>query len=58
MARYKSTIKKAKLSKKGKQTKWAPFWLIFKAVGKGKKVHPSKITNVKRNWRRSSTKVR
>ncbi|MBU2496815.1 MAG: hypothetical protein KJ767_02040 [Nanoarchaeota archaeon] len=58
MARYKSPLKKAKLEKKARQTKWAPFWLVFKAIGKGKKVHPSRLTKVKRNWRRSSTKIR
>lgn len=57
MARYKSPLKKQKLGKKQRQTKWAPFWLIFKALGKGKKVHPSKISTVKRHWRRSKTKV-
>ncbi len=57
MARYKSPLKKEKLAKKQRQTKWAPFWLVFKALGKGKKVHPSRLTEVKRSWRRTKTKV-
>ena len=43
--------KKRHLDKVGKQTKWAPFWTVLKKYGKGKKVHPSKHTHVKRNWR-------
>ena len=54
MARYKPTAKKRTLSKKGKQTKWAPFWIIPKMLGKGKKVHPSRFTKVKKRWRSSS----
>lgn len=57
MAKYKSPLKKAKLGKKTRQTKWAPFWLVFKALGKGKKVHPSRLTKVKRTWRRGRTKI-
>jgi len=51
MARAKSTIKKTRLTKQGKRTKWAPFWVIPKAKGKGKRVHPSELTRVKRSWR-------
>ena len=40
MAKHKSPLKKAKLGKKTRQTKWAPSWLVFKALGKGKKVNP------------------
>ncbi|HIH18260.1 MAG TPA: hypothetical protein HA282_01665 [Nanoarchaeota archaeon] len=57
MAHYKSLHKKKKLAKKGSQTKWAPFWLVFKIAGKGKKVHPSRFTTVKRHWKRSRTNV-
>ncbi len=57
MARYKSPLKKQKLTKKNRQTKWAPFWLVLKVLGKGKKVHPSRLTVVKRSWRRGRTKV-
>ena len=58
MARYKTYVKKSKLSKQGKQVKWAPFWVIPKAVGKGKRVHPSRLTRVKRSWRRTKIKNR
>jgi len=57
MARHKSPLKKAKLTKKNRQTRWAPFWLVFKILGKGKKVHPSRFTTVKRSWKRGSTKI-
>ena len=57
MARHKHPSKKKRLIKLSKQTKWAPFWTVFKIYGKGKKVHPSRHTNVKRNWRRTGTKA-
>ena len=46
-----ASSKKRHLAKVGKQTKWAPFWTVIKKYGKGKRVHPSKHTHVKRNWR-------
>ena len=57
MARNKPTAKKKRLIKKSTQTKWAPFWTVFKKYGKGKKVHPSRHTHVKRSWRRTRTRV-
>lgn len=57
MATNKHPAKKKRLIKLGGQTKWAPFWTVFKVYGKGKKVHPSRHTHVKRNWRRSKIKV-
>ena len=57
MARYQPTAKKRRLTKKGKQTKWAPFWTVFKIYGKGRRVHPSRHTEVKRSWRRTKTKA-
>jgi len=57
MARNKPVGKKNRLIKLSKQTKWAPFWTVFKVYGKGRKVHPSQHTEVKRNWRRTSTKA-
>ncbi len=57
MARYKSKAKKKRLSKKGKQTKWAPFWIIPKMYRPGRRVHPSRHTSVKRSWRRGKTKA-
>jgi ribosomal protein L39E len=57
MATFKHIAKKLRLIKKGKQTKWAPFWTVFKIYGKGRRVHPSRHTEVKRSWRRGNTKV-
>ena len=57
MATYKHPAKKKRLIKKGKQTKWAPFWTVFKIYGKGRRVHPSRHTEVKRSWRRTKTKA-
>ncbi len=57
MARYKHPARKQRLMKKGRQTKWAPFWLIPKIFGKGRRVHPSRATKVKRHWRRTKLKV-
>lgn len=50
--------KKIKLSKAGKQTKWAPFWIVVKKLGQGKKVHPSRLTRTKRNWRATKLKIK
>ena len=49
--------KKARLSKKLRQTRWAPFWTVPKIYGKTRKVHPGRHTKVKRQWRRSKTKA-
>ena len=57
MTRYKRPSVKKRLAKKMEQTKWAPFWTVLKAFGKGKRVHPSRLTDVKRHWKRSSTKA-
>ena len=54
MSRFKQPAKKTRLAKRRKQTRWAPFWVIPKAFGKGRRVHPSRITKIKRNWRRST----
>lgn len=56
MSRYIKPGKKQRLVKKGRQTKWAPFWTIPKKYGTGRKVHPGRHTAVKRNWRRVKTK--
>ena len=55
MGSHKHPAKKRRLTKLSHQTKWAPFWTVFKAYGKGKKVHPSRLTKVKRTWKRGST---
>jgi len=56
MTRYKHPAKKKRLIKLGTQTKWAPFWTVFKVYGKGRKVHPSRHTYVKRHWRHNKAK--
>lgn len=53
----KNPQKKATLAKKGRQTKWAPVWVILKKFGKGKRIHPSATTRVKRSWRRTKLHV-
>lgn len=50
--------KKRYLDRAQRQTKWAPFWTVLKKYGKGKKVHPSKITHVKRAWQRTKLKIK
>lgn len=47
--------RKIRLAKRGRQTRWAPFWIIPKIYGKNRRVHPGRKTYVKRNWRRAST---
>ena len=57
MARYKRKAKKLRLAKAGKQTRWAPIWIVPKK-NKGKRiVHPSRYTHKKRNWRRTKTRA-
>ncbi len=53
-----ASSKKRHLAKVGKQTKWAPFWTVLKKYGKGKKVHPSAHTHVKRQWRTRKLKMK
>ncbi|MBS3090224.1 hypothetical protein J4433_00460 [Candidatus Pacearchaeota archaeon] len=53
MPHNKITSRKRHLAKHGKRTNWAPFWLIPKVFGKGKRIHPSRITRLKRNWRKT-----
>ena len=47
----KQRQKKVKLATAGKHTKWAPFWVVVKKYGQGKKVHPSAITLNRRSWK-------
>jgi ribosomal protein L39E len=56
MASHKPKGKKIRLAKKGKQTRWAPFWIIPKIFGQGRRVHPSRLTKIKRSWRRTKIK--
>jgi len=53
-----ASSKKRHLDRAKRQTKWAPFWTVIKKFGKGKKVHPSAITHVKRSWRRTNLKIK
>ncbi len=57
MARYIHPSRKKRLTKAGKHTKWAPFWLIPKTFGKNRRVHPSRLTVKKRLWRRQKIKA-
>jgi ribosomal protein L39E len=54
----KASSKKRHLEKARDQTNWAPFWTVIKKFGKGKKIHPSRITHVKRSWRRTNLKIK
>ncbi|MCK5107933.1 MAG: hypothetical protein KAQ83_04355 [Nanoarchaeota archaeon] len=57
MARYIHPSKKKRLTKLGEQTKWAPFWTVPKIYGPGRRVHPGRHTEIKRNWRKTNTKA-
>lgn len=57
MASIKHPARKQRLIKRGRRTRWAPFWLIPKVFGKGRRVHPGRLTEVKRSWRRTKLKV-
>ena len=57
MSRHKPKAKKLRLAKRGKQTRWAPIWIIPKKNKGLKKIHPSRYTRIKRNGRRIKTKV-
>jgi len=57
MASNKKTGKKLRLIKAGRQKRWAPFWVIPRIFGPGRKVHPSRVTRKKRNWRRTKIKA-
>ncbi len=53
----KNYSKKVKLAVKGRQTRWAPIWVVLKKFGVGKKIHPSATTKIKRSWRRTKLKI-
>jgi ribosomal protein L39E len=57
MSRSIHPSKKKRLAKRSSQTKWAPFWTVPKIYGKGRRVHPGRHTTIKRNWRRTKTKI-
>lgn len=55
---HKQGKRKVKLAKHARRTKWAPFWIILKKFGAGKRVHPSAITRVRRSWRRTKLHIK
>jgi len=57
MTRNKPLGKKLRLAKKGRQTHWAPAWIIPKINTGLKRVHPSTYTKIKRSWRKTKTKA-
>ena len=50
--------KKVKLSIANKHTKWAPFWVVVRKFGQGKRVHPSRVTKHRRHWRRTKLRTK
>lgn len=61
MASRKATMRSSKkrhLDRAKRQTKWAPFWTVMKKYGKGKRIHPSAITHVKRSWQKTRLKIK
>ncbi len=57
MATIKHPSRKARLAKRGRQTRWAPFWTVPKKYGAGQRVHPGRHTAIKRHWKRKSSKA-
>jgi|TARA_B100000925_G_scaffold276379_1_gene243454 ribosomal protein L39E len=56
MSSRKPSGRKNRLTVEARRTRWAPFWLIPKVFGKGRRVHPSSLTVKKRRWRRGRIK--
>ncbi|RZD31563.1 MAG: 50S ribosomal protein L39e [uncultured DHVE6 group euryarchaeote] len=54
MSSRKPSGRKNRLITAGRQTRWAPFWIIPKKFGVGKRVHPSAATSKKRRWRKGN----
>lgn len=54
----KANQKKVKLAVHGRRVKWAPVWAVLKKYGKGKRVHPSRMTRLRRNWRQTKLKIK
>ncbi len=50
--------KKIALGVQTRRTKWAPVWAVVRRFGKGKRVHPSEMTKIRRHWRRSKLKIK
>ena len=54
----RKTRRKIVLNKHGRRTKWAPVWAVLKKYGIGKRVHPSNMTRLRRNWRTTKLKIK
>ncbi len=54
----RKTRKKILLEVHGRRTKWAPVWAVLKKYGTGKRVHPSSMTRLRRNWRQTKLKIK
>ena len=52
------TAKKTTLAVKGRQTKWAPIWVVLRKYGMGKRIHPSATTARRRSWRRTKLNIK
>ena len=50
--------KKSTLAVKGRQTKWAPIWVVLRKYGIGKRIHPSATTARRRSWRRTKLNIK
>ena len=50
--------KKIVLGVYNRRTKWAPVWAVVRKNGKGKRVHPSQMTKIRRHWRRTRLKIK
>ena len=50
--------RKVKMAKANRRTKWAPFWVVIKKYGQGKRVHPSRTTRIRRSWRRTKLRIK
>lgn len=58
MRKSRLISKKRHLAKHARRAKWAPFWLIPKVFGTGKRVHPARITRIRRSWRRTKLHIK
>ena len=54
----KHQSRKIKFAVKGRQTRWAPIWVVLKKYGPGKKIHPSATTKYRRSWRRTKLNIK
>ncbi len=57
MARVIHSSRKLRMAKLGRQARWAPFWIVNKIHGPGRKIHPGRHTVIKRHWRRTKMKA-